>query len=49
MLVRPQIVPGSHRFPISPSGDLLSAEERELHAPLEKRLELELGRGEVSH
>ena len=43
-----QIIPGSHKSLIPREGDQLSAEERALHAPDEKRLYLELESGEVT-
>jgi len=43
-----QIIPGSHKFKIPEQGDLLSAEERAIHAPDEKRLYLEMEKGEVA-
>ncbi len=42
-----QIIPGSHKSMIPEKGDLLSEEERALHAPDEKRLYLEMEKGEV--
>ena len=42
-----QIIPGSHHARIPETGDQLSAEEHALHAPDEKRLYLEMERGEV--
>ena len=42
-----QIIPGSHHTMIPEKGDQLSAEERALHAPDEKRLYLEMDKGEV--
>ncbi len=42
-----QIIPGSHKTMIPENGDLLSAEERAIHAPDEKRLYLEMEMGEV--
>lgn len=42
-----QIIPGSHKKKIPRKGDLLSPEERAIHAPDEKRLYLEMERGEV--
>ncbi len=42
-----QIIPGTHKSLIPQKGDLLSAEERAVHAPDEKRLLLELEQGEV--
>ena len=42
-----QIIPGSHKSLIPEKGDLLSEEERAIHAPDEKRLYLELEQGEV--
>ena len=42
-----QIIPGSHHTMIPETGDQLSAEERALHAPDEKRLYLEMDKGEV--
>ncbi|MDA1142231.1 MAG: phytanoyl-CoA dioxygenase family protein [Planctomycetota bacterium] len=43
-----QIIPGSHKTKIPEQGDLLSAEERAIHAPDEKRLYLEMEKGEVA-
>lgn len=42
-----QIIPGSHKTMIPEKGDLLSPEERAIHAPDEKRLYLEMEMGEV--
>ncbi len=42
-----QIIPGSHKSIIPKEGDQLSAEERAIYAPDEKRLFLELECGEV--
>jgi hypothetical protein len=42
-----QIIPGSHKSRIPEKGDLLSPEERAIHAPDSKRLYLEMERGEV--
>ena len=42
-----QIVPGTHKNLIPEKGDLLSAAERAVHAPDEKRLFLELEQGEA--
>ena len=42
-----QIIPGSHKSLIPEKGDLLSAAERQVHAPDEKRLYLEMEKGEV--
>ena len=42
-----QIIPGSHKSMIPETGDLLSPEERAIHAPDEKRLYLEMEMGEV--
>ena len=42
-----QIIPGSHKTMIPEKGDLLSPEERASHAPDEKRLYLEMEKGEV--
>ena len=42
-----QIIPGSHKSMIPEKGDLLSEEERAIHAPDEKRLYLEMEKGEV--
>ncbi len=42
-----QIIPGSHKSMIPEKGDLLSPEERAIHAPDEKRLYLEMEMGEV--
>lgn len=42
-----QIIPGSHKSSIPEKGDRLSAAEIAVHAPDEKRLFLELERGEV--
>ena len=42
-----QIIPGSHKTLIPEKGDLLSPEERTIHAPIEKRLYLEMEMGEV--
>lgn len=42
-----QVIPGTHKSLIPAKGDLLSAAERALHAPDEKRLFLEMARGEV--
>lgn len=42
-----QIIPGSHKSMIPEKGDLLSEEERATHAPDEKRLYLEMEKGEV--
>ena len=42
-----QIIPGSHKSIIPEKGDLLSEEERAIHAPDEKRLYLEMEKGEV--
>ena len=42
-----QIIPGSHKTKIPARGDLLSREEIALHAPPEKRVYLEMARGEV--
>ena len=42
-----QIIPGSHKSMIPENGDLLSPEERAIHAPDEKRLYLEMEMGEV--
>ncbi|MDE0298548.1 MAG: phytanoyl-CoA dioxygenase family protein [Candidatus Poribacteria bacterium] len=42
-----QIIPGSHKSMIPENGDLLSPEERAIHAPDEKRLYLEMETGEV--
>ena len=42
-----QIIPGSHHTMIPERGDQLSEEERALHAPDEKRLYLEMEKGEV--
>ena len=42
-----QIIPGSHKSMIPAKGDLLSEEERAIHAPDEKRLYLEMEKGEV--
>jgi hypothetical protein len=42
-----QIIPGSHKSKIPAHGDLLSPEEIAIHAPDEKRLYLEMERGEV--
>jgi phytanoyl-CoA hydroxylase len=43
-----QIIPGSHKSIIPKEGDQLSAEERAIHAPDEKRLYLEMESGEVT-
>ena len=43
-----QIIPGSHKSIIPKQGDQLSAEERAIHAPDEKRLYLEMESGEVA-
>ena len=43
-----QIIPGSHKNIIPENGDQLSAEERTIHAPDEKRLYLEMESGEVA-
>jgi hypothetical protein len=43
-----QIIPGSHTFKIPARGDLLNPEECARYAPDEKRLYLELERGEVA-
>ena len=43
-----QIIPGSHHTMIPERGDQLSEEERVLHAPDEKRLYLEMEKGEVA-
>ena len=43
-----QIIPGSHKSMIPEKGDLLSPEERAIHAPIEKRLYLEMEMGEVA-
>ena len=42
-----QIIPGSHRSMIPEKGDQLSEQERALHAPDEKRVYLEMEKGEV--
>ncbi len=42
-----QIIPSSHHSMIPKTGDQLSVEERALHAPDEKRLYLEMEKGEV--
>lgn len=42
-----QIIPESHKTIIPKEGDQLSLEEGVIHAPDEKRLYLEIGRGEV--
>ena len=42
-----QIIPGSHHNMIPETGDQLSEDERALHAPDEKRLYLEMEKGEV--
>jgi hypothetical protein len=42
-----QIIPGSHKSLIPETGDQLSAEERAIHAPDEKRIYLEMEMGEV--
>ncbi len=42
-----QIIPGSHKTMIPEQGDQLNEEERALHAPDEKRLFLEMEKGEV--
>ena len=43
-----QVIPGSHKSIIPKQGDQLSAEERAIHAPDEKRLYLEMESGEVA-
>ena len=43
-----QIIPGSHKSILPKQGDQLSAEERAIHAPDEKRLYLEMESGEVA-
>ena len=42
-----QIIPGSHKSKIPQTGDLLSEQERAIHASDDKRLYLELAAGEV--
>lgn len=42
-----QVIPGTHKSLIPAKGDLLSAAERAVHAPDEKRLFLEMAQGEV--
>ena len=42
-----QIIPGSHKTKIPEKGDQLSPEERAIHAPIEKRIYLEMEKGEV--
>jgi hypothetical protein len=42
-----QIIPGSHAFPISPTGDQLTEDEASVHAPPERRRFVLLKRGEV--
>ena len=42
-----QIIPGSHRDMIPEKGDQLSEQERAIHAPDEKRVYLEMEKGEV--
>ncbi len=42
-----QVIPGSHKTKIPESGDLLSEEEIAIHAPDEKRLYVEMEKGEV--
>ncbi|MDP7253101.1 MAG: phytanoyl-CoA dioxygenase family protein [Planctomycetota bacterium] len=43
-----QLIPGSHKTKIPERGDLLSAEERAIHAPDEKRVYVEMQKGEVA-